>query len=76
MLTPQQLLITTTNKPTPTTRENLIIMPITSFTTTPTRNYITAPNDNCKKIVIGDLVKISTNRLTAIPIKHIQKHLI
>ena len=49
MLAPQQPLTTTMNKPTSTTKETLIIIPITSFTTTPTPNNIITSSDNCKR---------------------------
>ena len=69
MLTLQQRL-TTTDKATPTTtEEKLMIVSITSFTTTPTRNSTITPDDNCKKMMIGDLVKTRINRLTTTPIK-------
>ena len=48
MLTLYQL-ATTTNKPTPTIKEKLIMVPITSFTTALTGNTIITPNDNCKR---------------------------
>ena len=57
MLIHRQLLTTTMNKPTPTTREKLIIVPVTSFITTLTGNSIITPNGNCKNIAIGNLVK-------------------
>ena len=69
MLTQQQLLTITIDKPTPTTKAKLIMIPITSFTTTPTRNDIITSNDNCRKIAIGDLVKTRINRLITTPIK-------
>ena len=39
----------TIDKPTPTTKERLIIVPITSCTATPNQNNITTPNDNSKR---------------------------
>ena len=68
MLTPQQLL-TTTDKPTPTTKEKLIIISITSFTTTPIRNSMIAADDNYKKMTIGNLVKSRINRIITTSIK-------
>ena len=67
MLT-QQLLVTT-DKPTTTTKEELIIIPIMSFATILTLNFVITPNGNCKRITIGNLIKIRINRLTTIPIK-------
>ena len=58
----------------PTTREKLLLISIASFTTTPTPNYITTPNDNSKRIVIGDLVKAQIKRLTTTSIKHIHNN--
>ena len=49
MSIPQQPLTTTINKQTSTTKETLIIIPITSFATTPTPNNIITSNDNCKR---------------------------
>ena len=49
MLTPQQPLTTIINKPTITTRETLIVIPITSFTTTTTPNNIITSSDNGKR---------------------------
>ena len=68
MLTLHQL-ATTTNKPTPTTKEKLIMVPITSSTTALTGNTIMTPNSNCKDIATGNLVKIWISRLTAISIE-------
>ena len=76
ILTPGELLTTTMYKPTSTTKETLIIIPITSFTATPIWNNIVTSNDNCKKVVIGDLVEARINRLIVIAIKHEQQHLI
>ena len=48
MLTPQQLL-TTTDKPTSTAKEKLIIIPITSCTATPNQNNIITSSDGSKR---------------------------
>ena len=57
MLTIQQLQIMT-DKPTPTTtEEKLMVVSVISFTITPTWTSITTPNGNCKMIATDDLVK-------------------
>ena len=67
-MTQQQLPITT-DKSTLTTKETLIIVSITSFTTKPTQNVITTTNDNGKRMIIGNLIKTKINRLTTTSIK-------
>ena len=71
MLTQQQQLLLTTDKSSPTTitKDKLIIVPITSFTTTLTGNSIMTPNGNGKNIAIDNLVKTLISRLTKIPIE-------
>ena len=65
-----QQLLTTTDKSTPiTTKEKLKIIPITSSTIAPTRNSITTTDDNCKEMMISDLVKTRNNWLTTTLIK-------
>ena len=39
----------TTDKPTPTTKERLIILPITSCTATPNQNNIITSSDSSKR---------------------------